>query len=241
MVTGAGRGIGLGLVTALLARGDSVVATARDLALAPTTQGHTAKGRVLQSLAASAGDRLTLLEMEVTDSASVAAAAAALGGQPVDVLVNNAGVYGPRPQGPLDVDLAAFADTLAVNTVAPFRVLQAFAPNLIEAARTRGVPAKVATISSTMGSVTGTSTGFLAYRASKAAVNKAVQASAGDLAARGIVSVVIHPGWVRTDMGGPGADISVEESATGIIATIDRLTAGDAGSFLNWDGSRAPW
>lgn len=224
LVTGANRGIGLGLTRRLLERGDRVIASARDPGAAP-------------ELAALAGERLTILAMDVTSDASVAAAAAAVTGRPVDVLVNNAGVYGPKAQGGLDVDLDGFLETLAVNTVAPFRVLRAFAPNLAAAGR----GAKCVTISSTMGSLAGGSTGVVAYRASKAAVNKAVQASARELLSRGIVSVVMHPGWVRTDMGGAGADLSVDEATRGIVKTIDALSETHAGAFISWDGRPAAW
>jgi NAD(P)-dependent dehydrogenase (short-subunit alcohol dehydrogenase family) len=224
LVTGANRGIGLGLTRRLLGMGHDVIATARE----PETA---------RDLAALAGERLTILAMDATSDASVAAAAARVAGRPVHVLVNNAGVYGPKAQGALDVDLDGFLETLAVNTVAPFRVLRAFAPNLTAAGR----GAKCVTISSTMGSLSGAATGVIAYRASKAAVNKAVQASARELLARGIVSVVMHPGWVRTDMGGAGADLSVEEATAGIVSTIERLTEKDAGAFLAWDGRTAAW
>jgi NAD(P)-dependent dehydrogenase (short-subunit alcohol dehydrogenase family) len=220
LVTGANRGIGLGLARALGARGDAVIAGVRD----PASAG------ALRAL----GARVEVVPLDVADARSVAAAAAAVGGRPIDVLVNNAGVYGPKRQGAFDLDPDAFLATLAVNSVGPFRVLQAFRRNL-------GRGAKVVTISSTMGSFERGGAGYAAYRASKAAVNRAVAATAGELAGHGIVSVVMHPGWVRTDMGGAGADLSVEESATGILRTIDGLGAADAGRFFEWDGRRAPW
>jgi NAD(P)-dependent dehydrogenase (short-subunit alcohol dehydrogenase family) len=226
LVTGANRGIGLGLTKRLLAAGQDVIATARDTAAA-----------VELSRLAETQPTLTVLAMDATSDPSVAAAAAEIAGRPVHVLVNNAGVYGPKAQGGLDVDLDGFLDTLSINTVAPFRVLRAFAPNLAAAGR----GAKFVVISSTMGSITAASTGVIAYRASKAAVNKAVQASARELLGRGIVSVVMHPGWVRTDMGGAGADLSVEEATAGIVATIGKLTEADAGRFLAWDGRPAAW
>jgi NAD(P)-dependent dehydrogenase (short-subunit alcohol dehydrogenase family) len=220
LVTGANRGIGLGLAQKLAARGDAVVAGARD----------PASAEALRAIGAA----VEIVRLDVADGASVAAAAAALRDRRIDVLVNNAGVYGPKRQGAFDLDPDAFLATLAVNAVGPFRVLQAFRSNL-------GRGAKVVTISSTMGSFERGGAGYAAYRASKAAVNRAVAATAGELAGHGVVSVVMHPGWVRTDMGGAGADLSVEESAAGILRTVDRLTAADAGRFFEWDGRRAPW
>lgn len=225
LVTGSNRGIGLGLVREALSRGHEVIAAARDPGAAE-----------LMGLA-SRHPALSTVAMDVTSDASVAAAAERFRGQPIDVLINNAGSYGPKQQGAFDVDLDGFLATLAVNTVAPFRVLRAFRANLTAAAPS----AKVVTISSSMGAFSGTGTGTLAYRASKAGVNKAVQAVAGELLGHGVISIVMHPGWVRTDMGGPAATLSVAEATTAIVRAIDRLTAKNAGQFLNYDGSPLTW
>lgn len=225
LVTGAGRGIGLGLSTRLLARGDHVIALVRHLDSAHELQKTT-----------GAGERLTVLEADVTDGLSLRQACASLAVRHIDVLVNNAGVYLERGKGALDADLEALATTLMVNTVAPMRVIQAFAPLLGGASGT----SKAVTISSAMGSFKSTGGQFV-YRTSKAAINKAIQSVAPELLHKGIIAFVMHPGWVRTDMGGAGADISIEQSVSGLIATIDAANENAAGAFINYDGTIVPW
>ena len=227
LITGAGRGIGLALAGAALARGDAVLAAAREPA---ASEGLRALER------GAGGERLILVPLDVTDGESIGAARALVGARPIDVLVNNAGVIGPERQDALDMDFEGFLDALDVNTLGPLRVTQAFLPNLRAA---RG--AKVVTVTSQMGSLATPSAGYVAYRASKAAVNKAMQALSLELRPGGIAACVVHPGWVRTDMGGAGADITPEESAAGILRVIDALTLDDTGAFRGWDGSTIPW
>jgi len=226
LITGAGRGIGLALTRAALARGDTVLAGVRD----------PASSTGLQALEAGAGERLILVPLDVTDAAGLQEARSLVGGRPIDVLVNNAGVIGPKRQDALDMDFEGFLDALDVNTLGPLRVAQAFLPNLRAAAG-----ARIVTVTSQMGSLATPNTGSVAYRASKAAVNKAMQALSVELQPDGIAVCVVHPGWVRTDMGGAGADLTPEESAAGILRVIDALVMADTGSFRNWDGSTIPW
>ncbi|MBX9617575.1 MAG: SDR family oxidoreductase [Hyphomicrobiales bacterium] len=226
MITGAGRGIGLGIAKKILGRGDDVIALVRD----------PLKCDALRAIE-GARTRLKLLAADVADAASLSAARAALSQGRIDVLVNNAGIYRDRGRGILTADLDAFAETLMVNTVAPLRVLQNFAPLMGKG----GQVSKVATISSAMGSFQRGGDGQFSYRASKAGINKAVQSVAAELLQENIIAFVMHPGWVRTDMGGAGADISVEQSATGIIRTIDSAGREAAGTFLNYDGTTIPW
>ncbi|WP_376801421.1 SDR family oxidoreductase [Candidatus Raskinella chloraquaticus] len=225
MITGAGRGIGLGIAKKILGRGDDVIALVRD----------PLKCDALRAIE-GARTRLKLLAADVADAASLSAARAALSQERIDVLVNNAGIYRDRGRGILTADLDAFAETLMVNTVAPLRVLQNFAPLMGKG----GQVSKVATISSAMGSFQR-GDGQFSYRASKAGINKAIQSVAAELLQENIIAFVMHPGWVRTDMGGAGADISVEQSATGIIRTIDSAGCEAAGTFLNYDGTTIPW
>ena len=225
MITGAGRGIGLGIAKHILGRGDEVIALVRD----------PLKCDALRAIE-GARTRLKLLAADVADGASLSAARAALSQERIDVLVNNAGIFRDRGRGMLTADLDAFAETLLVNTVAPLRVLQNFAPLMGKG----GQVSKVATISSAMGSFQR-GDGQFSYRASKAGINKAIQSVAAELLQENIVAFVMHPGWVRTDMGGAGADISVEQSAAGIIRTIDRAGHEAAGTFLNYDGTIIPW
>lgn len=223
LITGASRGIGLALAETLAARGDRVIATVRD------------PFRLPESLKTTPKERMAVIGMEVTDDRSVARAAAAVQ-EPIDVVLNNAGIHGSRDSNALDADLAEMAEVLAVNTIAPLRVARAFLPHLKRSAKPR-----ILTISSQMGALSGSAQGSVAYRASKAAVNKAMQGLAADLKPAGVVVAVVHPGWVRTDMGGGSASLSPAESATALARLIDRLSMRDTGQFFRWDGTIHPW
>ena len=183
-----------------------------------------------------AHQNLSIYRLEVSDEASVAALAKALDGRSLDILINNAGIKGGDEQNLHGMNYAAWAETLAVNTIAPFRVTTALLRNLKLSKRPR-----VITLSSQMGALQRESSGWYAYRSSKAAVNKVMQGLACDLRQFGIIVCPVHPGWVRTDMGGSSADISVEESASGLIALLDRLTLKDSGRFYQWNGTVHPW
>lgn len=226
LVTGANRGIGLALVVAYAERGDDVIATVRDPDrlhdLAAAIEAHPG--------------RIEVHRLAVTEPASIAALAERLAGRPIDVLINNAGVMGPDRQSSLDMDWAGWLETFRVNTMAPLAVAQALLPNLRRVER-----AKILTVSSGMGSLSNAMSDHVAYRSSKAAVNKVMQCLATDLADEGIAVAVCHPGWVRTDMGGAGADISPEMSATGIQRIVDRMTLVRTPVFHVWDGGALPW
>ncbi|WP_201859877.1 SDR family oxidoreductase [Microvirga soli] len=224
LITGIGRGIGRELARVLLRRGDRVVGTLRDL-----SQSQTDWNEFI------AGGQLKLLALDVRDGTSIREAAASLD-EPVDVLVNNAGIIGAQRQSTLDMDFDGFLETLNVNTLGPLRVTQAFLPQL-----RRAKTAKIIAISSRMGSLSHAKSDRIAYRASKAAVNKVMQGLATDLRPEGITAISVHPGWVQTDMGGSGADITVEESAAGLLKLIDGLTLEDTGGFFDWSGARLPF
>jgi NAD(P)-dependent dehydrogenase (short-subunit alcohol dehydrogenase family) len=226
MITGANRGIGLALTMELLRRGDHIVAAARD-----------PWGGALAEVASGQAGTLTPLELDVTSDRSVAAAKQALDGRPIDVLVNNAGVYGPRDrQTALDMDFKAWCEVFEVNVYAPLRVAQAFLPN-VEAGSGR----KIVTISSRMGSIGSNPSGAIAYRSSKAAVNMVMVGFGNAVRDSEVAVLLFHPGWVRTDMGGGGADIPASESAAGLIATIDASGMAQTNSFRNWKGEAIPW
>lgn len=230
LITGANRGIGLALAREFLQNDWQVVATCRDPAGASD----------LQAMAARNAGRVHPIKLEVKDAASVArlpeALKAAIGEEAVDVLVNNAGVIGPARQGALDMDFDGFAETLAINTLGPLRVSLAVLPFL-----RRSREPKILTISSAMGSMSHQRSDRIAYRTSKAAVNKVMQGLATDLGPSGVAVAVAHPGWVRTDMGGQGADIAPHESAKGLYAVVEGLSMANSGSFFNWSGERMPW
>jgi NAD(P)-dependent dehydrogenase (short-subunit alcohol dehydrogenase family) len=171
-------------------------------------------------------------------SAPVAALTARLADQVIDVLINNAGTLGPDypDQTAYTMDFEGFADALAVNTIAPVRMMQALLPNL----RASRDP-KVVNITSQMGAISLDMTMGFAYCSSKAALNKFMKLAAQDLRADGIAVCVIHPGWVKTDMGGPNAQLTPQESASGILKVLDGFSLANTGSFWKWDGEPHPW
>lgn len=232
IITGANRGMGLEYARQCLAAGTRVIATARD----PHEAGD------LQALAAEHPGLLRIEQMDVGDDASIAAFAARLGGEPVDVLINNAGVSrAPWPDGkqihPAELDHAAWADTLRVNLFAPFALTVALRPNLAAGGRKL-----VVMMSSDLGSITAnTMGGSYAYRASKAGLNMVTKGLSIDLRGDGITVVSMAPGWVRTDLGGAAAHWSVEDSVTNQRKVIAGLTAADTGRFINLLGEPVAW
>jgi NAD(P)-dependent dehydrogenase (short-subunit alcohol dehydrogenase family) len=226
VVTGANRGIGLELTRQLLAHGAQVEATAR----------RPAEAEELLALAQESGGRLKVHPLDVADVASVHHFAGALAPGGINLLINNAGVGGGGRR--LD-ELAteALLRVFSVNAVGPLRVTQALLPRLREA-RWR----KVVHITSLMGSIEDNrSGGAYGYRMSKAALNMASRSLAVDLQAEGILSVVLHPGWVQTDMGGEHAPLSVEESVRGMLELLQTLGPEQSGGFFNWDGRPLPF
>jgi NAD(P)-dependent dehydrogenase (short-subunit alcohol dehydrogenase family) len=224
VITGAARGIGLHLARACAANGDIVIAAVRD----PST------AQKLRDLHKPA--EVEVHQLDVTDPVSVDRFAEKMEARAIDVLINCAGVMGGEHQSLKDMDYDAWLDAFQVNTLGPFRVTTALLPSL-----ERAPFPKVITLTSQMGSLHRKSTGQHAYRSSKAALNKVLQVMAIELKDRGIVVCPIHPGWVRTDMGGPSADISVDESVTGLLSVIERLTIEDSGRFWTWEGKEHPW
>jgi NAD(P)-dependent dehydrogenase (short-subunit alcohol dehydrogenase family) len=185
----------------------------------------------------AAARRGTDTPLDVTDPASTAALAEGLGDRAIDLLVCNAGVYLDK-----GMDLAtgfppeAWADTFAVNVTGVFLTVQAVLPHLA-----RSTTPKIAIISSQMGSSDRANGGSYIYRASKAAATNLGRNLATDLAPRGIAVGIYHPGWVRTDMGGSAADISLDESVAGLMARFDDLSLETTGAFLTWDGRPIPF
>jgi NAD(P)-dependent dehydrogenase (short-subunit alcohol dehydrogenase family) len=218
LIIGASRGIGLELVRQYLEDGWRVIATARkaedcDALLKLGAEPH---------------------KLDVTDVEACAGIGWKLDGEELDVAILNAGVYGPRHDGfPLQTD---FDTVMHTNVLAAMRLLPIIAPMVCAA---RG---KLAVLSSRMGSLSErTSAGGSLYRASKAALNSVLIDTALTYGAQGATCVAFHPGWVRTEMGGAGADISPEESAGGIKATISGLPASEVAVYRNYDGTEIGW
>lgn len=223
LITGANRGIGLEMTRALLAAGHHVIATCRD------PDGAS-------ELAALSGDgSLEMLPLDVTDADSITRLLSTLDGRTIDALINNAGIM-HRSERAGEVDDEAWMETFAVNTLAPFRLTTRLHANLQASARPR-----VMTVSSQMGSIERGGTGSIAYRSSKAAVNRAMRSLAEEWKGDGITVVVVHPGWVRTDLGGGEADLSPRDSGTDLARLVEGLSPSDSGRFLNHDGTAMPW
>ncbi len=227
LITGAGRGIGLEMARQYALDGWRVMAACR------RPEAADSLGR----LSREAGGRVSVHRLEVTDGGQIAALARELAGRPIDLLVNNAGVYGSRDDSFGKVDDATWIEVLRVNTIAPLRMAEAFVEHVAGSRRK-----VIATVSSRMGSLDDNrSGGFYAYRTAKAAANMVTKNLSVDLRDRGIACVVLHPGWVRTDMGGPGAPLGVEESVRGLKLVLDRVGPEDSGKFLGHDGAEVPW
>ncbi len=222
LITGVHRGIGLELARQSIEKGLTVIGSVR-------TQEQAVEMKT------QFGERFSALVFDVTNGQAIAAAAKSVN-VPVDILINNAGVIGPGKQSALDMDFEGFALTLTINTLGPQRVTQAFLTHLKKSKHPR-----IITISSKMGSMAHQTSDRIAYRASKAAVNKVMQGFATDLRNEGISVISMHPGWVQTDMGGQAADITAQQSAAGILRVAEGLNISSTGKFINYDGSMIDW
>lgn len=221
LITGANRGIGLALAQHFADAGFTVIGTARDPSEAAELK--------------AAGARVE--QLDVTDQASVDAMAERLSGTPIDILINNAGVKGDdsRDMNTLAVDNMQWV--LNVNTLGPVRVIKAMFPNLQAGGRKT-----VVNISSTMGSIERNTWGCCAgYRASKTALNSINKTFAVDYGKLGMTFVVMHPGYVQTDMNDGAGSITPDESAAGILQVATGLDAADNGKFYDWQGNELPW
>jgi NAD(P)-dependent dehydrogenase (short-subunit alcohol dehydrogenase family) len=220
VVTGISRGIGLELAREALKAGHEVLGVAREPAASSD----------LAALQREYGNRLKVLAVELTDAGAAGAIAAATAGWgAVDLLLNNAGIY-RRTDSRAD-----FIDTFAVNTIAPFEITQALLPQLRRSAHPR-----VVQVSSRMGSIAENgSGGSYSYRASKSALNMLNMSLARDH--DWLTAVVVHPGWVKTGLGGPEAPTSVEESAQGLWRVVTGLKPRDSGKFYDFQGQQIPW
>ncbi|MFD1913089.1 SDR family NAD(P)-dependent oxidoreductase [Halodurantibacterium flavum] len=214
LITGAARGIGRGLRDAYLAQGQEVIGTCRG----------------------PAPDHGAWLSLDVRDPAAHREMALALGGQPLSLLVCNAGIYPDKGQRLGDGFAATdWADAFAVNVTGVFLTVQALLPNL------RAARGRIAIIASAMGSDTRAPGGSYIYRASKAAALNLGRNLATDLKPDGIAVGIYHPGWVRTDMGGAAAEIDLETATAGLIARFEELAPDTTGRFLAYDGTPVPF
>ena len=227
LVTGANRGIGLEFVRQYAEAGDTVIAACRD----PSAAGE------LAAVAEGCGGRVSLAQLDVADDASAAALRGEVGERPIDIVIANAGVMGPsRQHQPDSLDFAGWLETLSVNTLGPVRTAAALLPNL-----KRGQGKRLIAITSGMGSSGEAGGGYLAYRSSKAALNNAWRNLAIALRGDGVVCVAMSPGWVKTDMGGAGAELTPAQSVAAMRQRIAAFTAKDSGRFVSLNGKDVAW
>ncbi len=226
LITGANRGIGLEFAERFAGDGWGVIACCRQPADAASLQALAARYPAIE-----------ITELDVTDYVRVAALAAQLRDRAIDILLSNAGVYGPTGMNFGKVEAAPWRKVFEVNTIAPMMLVQAFADHVAASERKL-----VAVISSKMGSIDDNgSGGSYVYRSSKTAVNQVVKSLSIDLAGRGISVLTLHPGWVRTDMGGANAEISVEQSVEGLKRILLAAGPESSGRFIEFNGDSIPW
>jgi len=212
LITGASRGIGRALADQYESDGWNVIRTCRS----PAHDGEIA--------------------LDVANPQQVRDVAEHLSGTPIDVLINNAGVIGQRDAAIGNIDYDQWEETFRINTLAPIRVAEALAEN-VSASEKR----VMVFVSSVMGSIARNGGGHYLYRSTKAALNAAMVSLSMELEPRGVICISMHPGWVRTDMGGPTAAVSVPDSAAGIRNVVSGLGRQDNGCFYDYTGAEIPW
>ena len=232
LVTGANRGLGLEFARQYAAAGWQVIAACREPAAAAELQGLVATHPSLEVRA-----------LDVADFSAIDALARELAGRPIDVLLNNAGVFGPRPVDGRDprqtfgsIDYDIWAEVIRVNTMAPMKMAEAFVEHVAASSQRR-----IVAVSSVEGSIERSKGGIHAYRSSKAALNMVIRTLARDLAPRGIVTAAFCPGWIRTRMGGAMAPLEAPPSIEGVRRVIEGLDLERSGRFWLWTGEVLPW
>ena len=226
LITGANRGLGLGFVKNYLAKNVNVVSTTRDLK----------KSKELLALKERFPNNLQIFELDLLKEGAGHTLANFLEDRPIDVLINNAGV-GSTNQHLQAVSPKPWLEVLKVNLIAPLMVTQSIIDNV-----KKGSDKKIYFLSSQLGSIAdNTSGGMYIYRSSKTGLNQVVKSLSVDLKPLGITVVLLHPGWVKTDMGGPNAPIPIDESIEGMMNVIDTTNIIDTGRFFNFDGKELPW
>ncbi len=233
LITGANRGIGLEFCRQYAADGWRVLACSRH-----PEKPHLGTSDALNKLAAQYPELIKMHALDVADHAQIERLAQVLANESIDLLINNAGIYPDSDKrGFGHTDYAEWTRAFRINTMALLKMAETFATQIA-----RSKQKTIVTITSKMGSIADNSGGgnYL-YRSSKAAVNMVVKSLAIDLKPIGITAIVFHPGWVKTDMGGPNALISAEQSVSGIRQVISSLTLADSGKFFGYDGQVIPW
>ena len=226
LITGCNRGIGLELANQYAAQGWRVHACCRN------PDQATALNRLGDDFS-----NITLHTLDIAKPGQVQALASRLRDCPIDILFNNAGIYGPYDAVFGNTDEASWLECLQVNVIAQMKMMEAFVTHVAA-----GRHKLIAAMSSKMGSMADNgSGGSYIYRSSKAALNAVMKSAAIDLAPQGIKVAILHPGWVKTDMGGPNAEITATESVSSMRRILTTITPGNSGSFFDIDGSIIPW
>jgi NAD(P)-dependent dehydrogenase (short-subunit alcohol dehydrogenase family) len=222
LITGAGRGLGFEFAKQYAADGWKVIATVRD----------PKAGAKLSAL----GKTVEIHIADVTDRGAIARLAKDLNGAAIDVLICNAGIYGPKGQPFGKTDYATWEQVMRVNVMAPMATVEALADNVAASTQKR-----IVMMSSGLGSITRNDGGDPIYRSSKAALNQITRGLAAELKDRGVTVVAVSPGWVKTDMGGSAASLTPDVSIAGLRKVIAALTPKDTGRYLHYDGTENPW
>lgn len=227
MIVGATRGIGLELTKQYANEGNQVIACARD----------TANASLLNEVA-SGSENIKIEQLDIADAGSIESASSRIGEEAVDSVIIVAGWVGGMPDNQTidNIDIDEWHNTLNINTIGPLLVAKAFKSNL--AASGNG---NLMILSSQLAASTWPMGGMYIYSTTKAAVSKVGQILALDWAEDPIIVSIMHPGWVQTDMGGPTAEITAEESASGIRNVLSGLTKEDSGNLYKWNGDIHPW
>ena len=225
-ITGANRGLGLGFVKSFLAKNANVICTTRNIS----------GSQELLECKKKYPNNIEVLELDLLKENSENTLSDLLSDKPIDILINNAGVGNSNQQFG-SVSSKPWLEVLKVNLIAPLMITQSIIENV-----KKGSGKKIYFLSSQLGSIgDNTSGGMYIYRSSKTGLNQIVKSLSVDLKAHGITVISLHPGWVKTDMGGPNAPVSIEESIEGMMKVIKATDIRDTGRFLNYDGRELPW
>jgi len=227
LITGANRGIGLEMVRYANEQGWRIFACCRN--------PHNAEN--LFNIAKLSNGQISVHIADMMELPTLQALSYELRNDPIDILVNNAGIYGPDKNSFGAVDVDGWLQAFQVNSIAPLKMVEAFSEQLL-----MGNRKLVACMSSKMASMddNGSGSSYI-YRSSKTALNAVVKSLSIDLKEKGIISVALHPGWVKTEMGGPNAEITARECVEQIFNNLASLTIKDGGRFIDIDGSDIPW
>lgn len=227
LITGSNRGIGYELTTQYLEDGWSVYACCR----------HPMQAKQLQNLQSSYPTTLHIIQLDVSDPKQIQELGLTLNTAPIDILLNNAGVWEPDQHLLGQIEQKEFIDVLKTNTIGPLLLIQALLPSIKQ-----GTLKIIANMSSGLGSINNNTQGAnYVYRASKSGLNAISKSLAVDLKNEGICVVALNPGWVQTDMGGPNAPTTVQESARGLRNVLSKVTLATSGHFLRFDDTESEW